>query len=196
MLMYIRYFVRCTKLPIGGAQRTPFLTFIKKYDIIYIEEKRKKGVMIMNDIVGKYKGIKVYKVTFPEYVNNRLYKNKDNIYLIDGELIYNNEAFASYNGNYVSDYDPHKKRTFYTVPTFTVNGGIGKEGYDTANGKLEPKISSTSGNETKTETISPKSVEETLAGVFDSSAIEGAYETDYFSGMTDVDAFLKANLEF
>ena len=120
MLMYIRYFVRCTKLPIGGVQRTPlFLTFIKKYDIMYIEEKR-KGVMIMNDIVGKYKGIKVYKVTFPEYVNSRLYKNKDNIYLIDGELIYNNEAFASYNGNYVSDYDPHKKRTFYTVPTFTV----------------------------------------------------------------------------
>lgn len=141
----------------------------------------------MNDIVGKYKGIKVYKVTFPEYVNSRLYKNKDNIYLIDGELIYNNEAFASYNGNYVSDYDPHKKRTFYTVPTFTASEGIGnkslsEEGYDTANGKSEPETSSTSGNETKT-----KSVEETLAGVFD---------TDYFSGMTDIDAFLKANLEF
>ena len=145
----------------------------------------------MNDIVGKYRGIKVYKVTFPEYVNSRLYKNKDNIYLIDGELIYHNEAFASYDGNYVSDYDPHKKRTFYTVPTFTVNGGMGKEGYDTANGNFESKDSkensSTSGNETKTETISPKSVEETLAGV---------YTTDYFSGMTDVDAFLKANLEF
>ena len=146
----------------------------------------------MNDIVGKYKGIKVYKVTFPEYVNSRLYKNKDNIYLIDGELIYNNEAFASYNGNYVSDYDPHKKRTFYTVPTFTVNNkNLSKEGSNTANGKLEPKISSTSGNEMKT-----KSVEETLAGVFDSSAIEGVYETDYFSGMTDVDAFLKTNFEF
>ena len=141
----------------------------------------------MNDIVGKYKGIKVYKVTFPEYVNSRLYKNKDNIYLIDGELIYNNEAFASYNGNYVSDYDPHKKRTFYTVPTFTVSGGIGKEEYDTANGNFEPKISSTSGNETKTETEPSKGVEETLAGVF---------ETDYFSGMTDIDAFLKTNLEF
>ena len=143
----------------------------------------------MNDIVGKYKGIKVYKVTFPEYVNSRLYKNKDNIYLIDGELIYNNKAFASYNGNYVSDYDPHKKRTFYTVPTFTVSGGIGKEGYDTANGNFKSKDSkensSTSGNETKTEPF--KSVEET---------IEGVYETDYFSGMTDVDAFLKTNLEF
>ena len=148
--------------------------------------------MIMNDIVGKYKGIKVYKVTFPEYVNSRLYKNKDNIYLIDGELIYNNEAFASYNGNYVSDYDPHKKRTFYTVPTFTVNNkNLSKEGYDTANGNSETKISSTSGNETKTkmktEITPPKSVEETLAGV---------YETDYFSDMIDIDAFLKANSEF
>ena len=151
----------------------------------------------MNDIVGKYKGIKVYKVTFPEYVNSRLYKNKDNIYLIDGELIYNNEAFASYNGNYVSDYDPHKKRTFYTVPTFTVNNkSLSKEGYDTADGNSETKTSSTSGNETETEITPPKSVEETLAGVFDSSAIEGVYDTDYFSGMTDVDAFLKANLEF
>ena len=141
----------------------------------------------MNDIVGKYKGIKVYKVTFPEYVNSRLYKNKDNIYLIDGELIYNNEAFASYNGNYVSDYDPHKKRTFYTVPTFTVN----KEEYDTANGKLESKISSTSGNETEI-----LNTEDILGAVFNGDALAAIYDTDYFSGMTDVDAFLKANLEF
>ena len=127
----------------------------------------------MNDIVGKYKGIKVYKVTFPEYVNSRLYKNKDNIYLIDGELIYNNEAFASYNGNYVSDYDPHKKRTFYTVPTFIVSGGIGN---DTANGNSEPETSSTFGD----------LVDEILSDSFGSFATE----------MTDVDAFLKANLEF
>ena len=147
-------------------------------------------------IIGKYQGREVYKVTLSEYVNRRYYKDKYYVFLIDGELIYNNEAFASYDGNYVSVYDPHKKRTFYTVPTFTVSGGIGnkslsKEGYDTANGNSEMKISSASGNETKTETV-----EETLAGVFDSSAIEGVYDTDYFSGMTDVDAFLKANLEF
>ena len=154
-------------------------------------------------IIGKYQGREVYKVTLSEYVNRRYYKDKYYVFLIDGELIYNNEAFASYDGNYVTVYDPHKKRTFYTVPTFTVNNkSLSKEGYDTANGNFESKdskeTSSTSGNETKTETetMSPKSVEETLAGVFDSSAIEGVYETDYFSGMTDVDAFLKANLEF
>ena len=39
----------------------------------------------------------------------------------------------------------------------------------------------------KTEITPPKSVEETLAGV---------YETDYFSDMIDIDAFLKANSEF
>ena len=146
------------------------------------------------NIIGKYQGREVYKVTLSEYVNNRYYKDKYYVFLIDGELIYNNEAFASYDGNYVSVYDPHKKRIFYTVPTFTANGGMGnkslsKEGYDTANGNSETKISSTSGNETKTETetMPPKSVEETLAGV---------YDTDYFSGMTDVDAFLKNVLEF
>lgn len=142
-------------------------------------------------IIGKYQGKEVYKVTLSEYVNNRYYKDTDYIFLIDGELIYNNKVFASYDGNYVSLYDPHKKRTFYTVPTFTVN----KEEHNTADGNFDSKdskeISSTSGNETKT-----KSVEETLAGVFDSSAIEGVYETDYFSDMIDIDAFLKVNLEF
>ena len=140
-------------------------------------------------IIGKYQGREVYKVTLSEYVNNRYYKDKYYVFLIDGELIYNNEAFASYDGNYVSFYDPHKKRTFYTVPTFTANGSIGKEGYDTANGNSETKTFSTSGNETKTETeMTPsKSVEET---------IEGVYETDYFSDMIDIDAFLKANSEF
>ena len=141
-------------------------------------------------IIGKYQGKEVYKITLPEYVNNRYYKDKYYVFLIDGELICKNEAFASYDGNYVSVYDPHEKRVFYKVPTFTVN----KEEYDTADGNSESETSSTSGN--KTETMPPKSVEETLAGIFDSSAIEGVYDTDYFSGMTDVDAFLKTNLEF
>ena len=138
------------------------------------------------NIIGKYQGREVYKVTLSEYVNNRYYKDKYYVFLIDGELIYNNEAFASYDGNYVSVYDYGKKRTFYEVPAFTASGGIGnkslyEEGYDTADGNFETETSSTSGNETK---IPPKSVEETLAGV---------YETDYFSGMIDVDAFLKSN---
>lgn len=139
-------------------------------------------------IIGKYQGKEVYKVTFPEYVNSRLYKNKDNIYLIDGELIYNNKVFASYDGNYVSVYNPHKKRIFYTVPIFTAN----KKGCDTANGNFESKdskeTSSTSGNETE--------IEDILGAVFNGDALAATYETDYFSGMIDIDAFLKTNLEF
>ena len=92
-------------------------------------------------IIGKYQGKEVYKVTLSEYVNRRYYKDKYYVFLIDGELNYNNEAFASYDGNYVSVYDSHKKRTFYEAPTFTASGGIGnKEGYDTANGNSETKL--------------------------------------------------------
>ena len=131
-------------------------------------------------IIGKFQGKKVFKVTFPEYVNSRLYRNEDYIFLVDGELIYNNEAFASYDGNYVSVYDYDKKRIFYEVPTFTVgNKPLNEEGSNATNGKSEP----TSGNEI----MPPKSVQETIKEV---------YETDYFSGMMDVDVFLKTSLEF
>ena len=120
-------------------------------------------------IIGKCQGGEVYKVTLSDYVNNRYYKEKYYVFLVD-----NNEAFASY----VSVYDPYKK---CIVPTFIVNNkNLSKEGYDTANGKLEPKgfekISSTSGD----------LVDEILSDSFGSFATE----------MTDVDAFLKANLEF
>lgn len=140
----------------------------------------------MNDIVGKYKGIKVYRVTLPAYVNGRLYKDEDNIYLIDGELIYKNEIFAKYDGNYVTEYDPHERATYYTIPAIKVRtpeepstSSIG-----TADGDSD------SNSETKTEdavassNFQPEDVEATLSGV---------YETDYFSGMTDIDAFLKVN---
>ena len=135
--------------------------------------------------IGKYQGREVYKVTLPEYVNSRYYKDKYYIFLIDGELICKNEVFASYDGNYVKVYDVHKRRIFYEVPKFTVSGGIGnKEGCDTANGNSEPETSSTFGD------FEFKTVDEILSDSF------GSFATENFSGMTDVDAFLKANLEF
>lgn len=140
----------------------------------------------MNDIVGKYKGIKVYRVTLPAYVNGRLYKDEDNIYLIDGELIYKNEIFAKYDGNYVTEYDPHQRATYYTIPAIKVNNR-GVE-FSSSIGTDEGDIVSNS--ETKTPEVGttsdfqPEDVEATLSGV---------YETDYFSSMTDIDAFLKAN---
>ena len=150
----------------------------------------------MNDIVGKYRGIKVYKVTLPEYVNGRLYKDEENMYLIDGELIYKNEIFAKYDGNYVTEYDPHKRAEYYTVPKF----GAGTDPIPAIKVRTpeEPSTSSIgtangdTNSETETETpevgttsdFKPEDVETTLAGV---------YETDYFSSMTDIDAFLKSN---
>ena len=141
------------------------------------------------DKIGKYNGIMVYEVSLPEYVNGRLYKDEENMYLIDGELIYKNEILAKYDGNYVTEYDHHKRATYYTIPKITVptveakvvtdNRGVRYVEYETnlpdpvGNSKSETAPTSES-----------KDVEATLAGV---------YETDYFSGMMDIDAFLKSN---
>lgn len=145
----------------------------------------------MGDIVGKYKGIKVYRVTLPEYVNGRLYKDEENMYLIDEELIYKNETFANYNGAYVEEYDAHERATYYTVPkitTATIEAKVAQDGKGVRYVEYETNLPDPIGiskNETKTsEAGAVATVEETLAGV---------YETDYFSSMTDIDAFLKAN---
>ena len=150
----------------------------------------------MNDIVGKFKGIKVYRVTLPEYVNGRLYKDEENMYLINGELIYKNEVFAKYDGNYVTEYDPHKRAEYYTVPKF----GAGTDpipaikvrtpeepstsSIGTANGDTNSKTETETPEVGTTSDFKPEDVEATLSGV---------YETDYFSSMTDIDAFLKSN---
>ena len=137
-------------------------------------------------IIGKYKGIKVYGVSLPEYVNSRLYKDEENMYIIDGELIYKNKIFAKYDGNYVTEYDPHKRAEYYTIPAIKVsNRGVEfTSSIGTADGDTN--------SETETETeytapvsdFKPEDVTDVLTSV---------YETDYFSSMTDIDAFLKSN---
>lgn len=145
----------------------------------------------MGDIVGKYRGIKVYEVTLPEYVNGRLYKDEENIYLIGEDLIYKNETFAKYNGTYVEEYDAYKRATYYTVPkitTATIEAKVVQDGKGVRYVEYETNLPDPIGiskNETKTsEAGAVATVEETLSGV---------YETDYFSSMTDIDAFLRAN---
>lgn len=141
---------------------------------------------IGNDLVGKFKGIPVYKSNMVDYVNNRHYYDEDNIFLIDGELIYKNEIFAKYDGNYVTEYDPHQRAEYYTIPAIKVNN----RGVEFTSSIGTDEGNSYSDSETKTEDAAPVSdfqpedVEATLAGV---------YETDYFSSMTDIDAFLKSN---
>lgn len=141
---------------------------------------------IGNDLVGKFKGIPVYKSNMVDYVNNRHYYDEDNIFLIDGELIYKNEIFAKYDGNYVTEYDPHKRAEYYTIPAIKVD----KRGVEFTSSIGTDEGDSYSNSETKTEDAAPVSdfKPEDVTDVLTS-----VYETDYFSSMTDIDAFLKAN---
>lgn len=161
-------------------------------------------------IVGKYKGVKVYRVSLPEYVNGRLYKDEDNMYLIDGELIYKNEIFAKCDGKYVEEYDPHERAIYYTVPRFGAGTDpikIEDRGVEFSSSIGTADGDSVSKNEMKTEdaiassssssNFEFKTVDEILVGSLGSEA------TNYFSGMTDAvacasalaDVFLKSALE-
>lgn len=137
-------------------------------------------------IIGKYKGTPVYKVTLPEYVNNRLYKDEERMFLIDGDIIYKNEIFAKFDGKYVSELDIHLRSTFYRIPEIKIQN----RGVEWTADSLEADIAKTAKTETKNPlpigNFKPEDVETTLAGV---------YDKDYFSGMTDIDAFLQSNLE-
>ena len=137
-------------------------------------------------IIGKYKRIMVYKVTLPEYVNGRLYKDEENMYLIDGELIYKNEIFAKYDGNYVTEYDPHERATYYTIPAIKIEdrGVEFTTSLSSEKSDINLKSEIESEDTAPVSNFQPEDVEATLAGV---------YETDYFSSMIDIDAFLKSN---
>lgn len=140
----------------------------------------------MSAIMGKFQGIKVYKTTLPEYVNMRLYKDEENMYIIDDDMIYKNEIFAKWDGKYVNELEPRQRAVYYTIPKVKVEN----RGTQSANGndirEYTFDISFSSGKMTVEEKNEPVEVEDVLAGV---------YDTDYFSGMMDIDAFLKSNLE-
>ena len=131
----------------------------------------------MNERIGRYHGIPVYKTTIPDYVNGRKYYDDENMFLINGDLIYKNEYFGKLDEKtgLVEEYDLHERATFYTIPKIKVK---------------ERGVNFTASMEApKTEVVSnfaPKDVDTTLAGV---------YETDYFSSMLDVDKFLAEALK-
>lgn len=143
----------------------------------------------MGDIIGKYSGRKVYKTNTTDYINKRLYNNKEDIFLINREMIYKNTVFATYDGTYVKEFDYNQKYEFYKVPEpADVEAKVVTDGKGLRYVEYEINLSvpvGNSKNETKTST-EKLDVEATLAGV---------YDTDYFSGMTDIDAFLKKALE-
>ena len=130
-------------------------------------------------LIGKFHGIPVYKTNMIEYVNNRYYKDEENMYLIDGELIYKNEIFAKYDGNYVSELDAHLRREFYTIPAIKVRAP--EELSTSSIGMDEGDM--VSKNEMKN-SFQPEDVTDVLTSV---------YDTDYFANVTDIDAFLKSN---
>ena len=136
-------------------------------------------------IIGTYKGIMVYRVTLPEYVNGRLYKDEENMYLIDRDIIYKNEIFAKFDGKFVDEWPVHQRAIFYRIPEVKIKD----RGIEWTADSLEADIAKTAENETKNSlpigNFKPEDVDTTLAGV---------YDKDYFSGMTDVDAFLKSDL--
>lgn len=151
----------------------------------------------MSAIMGKFQGIKVYKTTLPEYVNMRLYKDEENIYIIGEDMIYKNEIFAKWDGRYVNELDPHKRAIYYTIPQIKVED----RGAQSANGsdirEYTFDISFSSGKmtvEEKNET-EPVEVEDVLGAVFNDDALAAAYDTDYSNLFTDVDAFLKNALK-
>ena len=55
--------------------------------------------------IGNYKGKGVYKIDRIAYVRNRLFLDKECMYVIDGKLIYDNKIIGGYDGRYVTDYD-------------------------------------------------------------------------------------------
>ena len=160
--------------------------------------------MHMSAIMGKFQGIKVYKTTLPEYVNMRLYKDEENMYVIDGDMIYKNEIFAKWDGKYVNELDPYERAVYYTIPKFA--NEVSERGTQSANGndirEYTFDISFSSGkmtveekNETKTEPMEVVKAEDVLGAVFNDDALAAAYDTDYSNLFTDVDAFLKNALK-
>lgn len=156
----------------------------------------------MSAIMGKFQGIKVYKTTLPEYVNMRLYKDEENMYIIDGDMIYKNEIFAKWDGKYVNELDPHQRAVYYTIPQIKVED----RGTQSANGndirEYTFDISFSSGKMTVEEKVEPKKetvevvkAEDVLGAVFNDDALAAAYDTDYSNLFTDVDAFLKNALK-
>ena len=97
------------------------------------------------------------------------------MFIIDKDLIYKNELFGKYDGLCsVELYDPHERAVFYTIPI------------------EKPKCEVVS----KTEIENAAAVKETTARVLSvEETLKGVYDTDYFSSMTDIDAFLKNALE-
>jgi hypothetical protein len=135
--------------------------------------------------IGTYTGIKVFRVNLTEFINQKLYNDSENMYLIGEDLILKNEVIGRYDGKYAKELDLHQRYTFYhnTVKEW----GKEENSYKIVatpdgNQYFEVKFAHPVG-ETKNETKT----------LIDADAIlAGAYDTDYSKFFIDIDAFLES----
>lgn len=112
----------------------------------------------MNGRIGKYNGIDCYKITREEYIKERFYKNKEVIFIIDKDMVYQNVVIGTYDGKYVNDYDRHKQYTYYVEP----KEPIGIATTYRADGTADYDVSWNSNSETEMEVV-----DKILKGVYD-----------------------------
>ena len=64
--------------------------------------------------IGKYQGKVCYELTRKEFLNGKYYENNRDVFIIyeDGLMIFNNRAFARYDGTTVDEFRPYD----YYVP--------------------------------------------------------------------------------
>ena len=161
--------------------------------IKYIQKIKHKGVKKMKDIIGKFNGRKVYKTNTTDYINKRLYNNEEDIFIINREMIYKNEVFATYDGTYVEELDYNQRYEFYRIPEpATIEAKVMVDGKGVRYVEYETNLPDPVGN-LKNETKIPETVPasdfefKTVDEILDSSF--GSFATE----MTDIDAFLKSN---
>lgn len=133
--------------------------------------------------IGTFTGIKVFKVNLTEFINQKLYNDSENMYLIGEDLILKNEVIGRYDGKYVKELDPHQRYTFYHN-TVREENSYKIVATPDSNQYFEVKFAHPVG-ESKNETTN-----------LDADAIlAGVYDTDYSKYFTDIDMFLESWVE-
>lgn len=64
-------------------------------------------------LFGTYEGKQVYQTDLKTYIFNKRYEDNENIYLINGDLIYQNKLFARWDGKQVHEWDAHQQTVYY-----------------------------------------------------------------------------------
>lgn len=69
--------------------------------------------MMGEKLFGTYEGKQVYQTDLQTYIFYKRYEDDENIYLINGDLIYQNRLFARWDGKQVHEWDIHEQSVYY-----------------------------------------------------------------------------------